>query len=146
MYSFLYFLKYVNYWTPWQIIDLTWIYTYTHTLYTMHPPVWAILGNELRKDRPYHYKNVNSEGDDLFKDPKNKFISYIIFIKATTTHTIHTAVKFLISSHVLAATRHHQGLYTQVHLKHNKVYGIYSSNIHCIIVSSTAMFLWCNIQ
>jgi len=77
--------------------------------------------NELRKDHPYHYKNVNSDDYDLLKDPKNTFIFYFIFIKPTTAHTIYTAVQFLISSHVLAATHHHQGLYTQVHLKHNKV-------------------------
>jgi predicted house-cleaning NTP pyrophosphatase (Maf/HAM1 superfamily) len=137
--------------------------------------------NELRKDHPYHYKNVNSDNGDILKNPKNIFISHFIFIKPTTAHTVYTAVQFikptaahivytavqfikpttahivytavqfikpttahtvytavqfikpttahtvytavqfLISSCVLAATHHHQGLYTQVHLKHNKV-------------------------
>jgi hypothetical protein len=137
MHSFLYFLKYMYYWTPWQMIDLMWVYTYTHTFYTMHPSVLTIMGNKRMssgKIIPIIIKNVNSEDDDLLKDPQNMFISYFIFIKPTFAHTVYTAVQFLISSRVLAATHHHQGLYTQVHLNHNKVYGIYSSNIHCITV------------
>ena len=99
------------------------IYTYTHILH--HAPTclsyFRKQKNELRKDCPCHYKNVNSEDDNRLKDPKNMFISYFIFIKPTTAHTVYIEVQFFISFCVLAATHHHQGLYTQVHLKHNKV-------------------------
>jgi hypothetical protein len=72
--------------------------------------------NELREYPPYHYKNIHLQDDDLLKDPKNMFIPYFIFIKPKTAYTVHTAVQVLISSHVLVATHHNQGLYTQVHL------------------------------